>query len=296
MTNANPLSDLSDRLADAVARAAAALVVVKGRERLPATGIVIGSDLVLTADHVLERDDDLSIVTADGRALAATLLGRDPSTDLALLRVAELDGQAIRTATPRVGALALAVGRPGSDGPQASLGVIGAVSGPLRTPQGSVERVLRVDATPYPGFSGGALIDSTGAAYALFTTGLALGTPLGVPMDLALAIADQLRQHGAPRRGYLGIVSQPARLTAAHATLAGQDRGLLIAKVEDGSPAEKAGLLMGDTLLALGDVVTRDADALMVALRGDRVGKTVAARVLRAGAIANVNVEIGQRP
>jgi S1-C subfamily serine protease len=284
-------------MADAVERIGKSLVTVNGRARQSATGIAYASDLVLTADHVLERDDNLTIETPDGRKLNAQLVGRDPSTDLAVLRVAGLNVPAASAASStKVGQIALAVGRPSSEGVMASVGIVSQIGGPLRMGRGStLERFIQTDATPYPGFSGGALIDATGAAFGLFTTGLARGATLAIPMDIALRVADTLTKQGYVKRGYLGIVSQQVKLPPSQRADSANENGLLIVRVEDGSPAEKGGLLVGDILLSIDGQAITDADDLLALLTGERVGKPVAVKVMRGGAAQTLNVTVGQR-
>lgn len=296
-SGANDLGALSSQMADAVERVAASLVTVYGRDRQAATGIVIGDGLILASDHTLERDDNLQIQTPDGRKLPAHLGGRDGSSDLAILKVADLNmPTATAAAAPRVGQLALAVGRPAPGGPMASLGVISAVSGPLRLGNGrALERYLRTDATPYPGFSGGALIDLSGAVAGILTTGLARGATIAIPFDLALGVAETLGKLGFVRRGYLGVVSQQVKLPSAQRAGLTQETGLLVVRVEEGSPAEKGGALMGDIIVSVEGVTVADADDLLGALSGDRVGRTVAVGVIRGGTLSTANIVVGER-
>jgi S1-C subfamily serine protease len=162
---AHLLRTLSNQMADAVERVSPSLVLVNGRQRQPGSGIVYAPDLILTADHVLEREEDLTIQTHDKRTLPVQFVGRDLASDLALLRVTEsgLTPAVAASQAARVGQLALAVGRASEEGPMASSGVVSSIGGPLRTGRGVVlERYIRTDATPYPGFSGGPLIDVEG--------------------------------------------------------------------------------------------------------------------------------------
>jgi len=293
----NALVALSQAMADAVERIAKSLVMVNGRPRQPATGIVYDADLVLTADHVLEREDNLTVQTHDGRVLGVQIIGRDASTDLAVLRAANLGvPSASAAADARVGQIALAVGRPSADGVMASLGVVSKVGGPLRMGRGSatLERYIQTDATPYPGFSGGALVDATGAAFGLLTTGFGRGAPIVIPMEVALKVARTLTRQGYVKRGYLGIVSQQVKLPPTQRSSA-QEYGLLIVRVEENSPAERGGLLIGDILLAVEDQAINDADDLMAALHGDRVGKPVTIRVSRGGVVQTLSVVVGQK-
>ncbi|MFV9505947.1 MAG: S1C family serine protease [Oscillochloridaceae bacterium umkhey_bin13] len=291
------LGALSSQMADAVERVGAALVQVRGRARGPATGIVVAPDTVLTADHVLERDEDLSVETPDGRVLAARLAGRDHASDLALLRVTDLgmDAATFSERPARVGQIVLAVGRPGSS-PMASFGIVSAVGGPLRGRRGAVlEQFVQTDAIPYPGFSGGALTDAGGVVVAVLTTGLAGGVALGVPAALAQRIAQTLGSSGFVKRGFLGISSQPVELPEGQRAGLSQERGLLVVRVEPGSPAAQGGLLIGDVLTALDGHPLTDTDELQALLTGERVGKPVAVQVLRGGMIVTATVTVGAR-
>jgi S1-C subfamily serine protease len=292
------LSVMSTQLADAVERAGGAQVRVDGRARRPSTGTVWAPELVIAAEHAIEREDGIEVEAPDGRRLPARLAGRDVPTDLAVLRVPGLDAAAaVRAAEPaRVGQLVLAVGRPGAAGVMASLGVVSAVLARVRTERGGlVEECLRTDATPYPGFSGGALIDATGAVLGILTTGLIAGVPLAVPARLAWQIAETLARQGAVSRGYLGIGSQPVRLPPAQRGPTGREAGLLIVQVAAGTPADRAGLLVGDVILALDGRAVARAEDLQALLLGDRVGATVAVELIRGGARVTVPVTIGTR-
>jgi S1-C subfamily serine protease len=290
------LSAMSSQLADAVEWVGPALVQVNGRSRHPSSGTVYAPDLVLAADHAIERDEDLTVETGDGRALGARLAGRDPASDLALLRVAGLGlGPAVpATANPRVGQFALAVGRPSEGELMASIGVVSATGGPLRTARGLLERYIRTDATPYPGFSGGALIDAGGAVVGLFTTGLVGGVPLAVPVALAWRIADTLARQGYVPRGYLGIGSQPVRIPPGQRAGLTRESALLVVEIAAGSPAERGGVLLGDLLIALDGQPVEDAESLQALLVGERVGRSVPVEVIRGGTRTILLITVGQ--
>ncbi|HVA24975.1 MAG TPA: trypsin-like peptidase domain-containing protein [Chloroflexota bacterium] len=289
MATNNSLTDLSNQLADAVETAAKALVTVKGRARQSASGVVYAPGLVLTANHVLERDEDLSIVEPGGASMPAQLAGRDPATDLAVLRVAGLDlPPATAGGAARTGQLVLAIGRPG---PMASFGIVSFVGGPLRTGRGlSLEQFIRTDATPYPGFSGGPLIDASGAVLGITTTAFG-GAALAIPQTLAWRVAAALTEHGTPKRGYIGISSQPVRMPAGSK----QESGLLVVNIEDNSPASKGGLMLGDILIALDGQPAGDTDDLLQLLSGERVGKAMKLEVIRGGKPEIVELTVGQR-
>jgi serine protease DegQ len=296
----NLLTALSDSMAAAVEKAGAATVLVDGRRRYPASGIAVAADRILTADHVVEREEDIRVVLPDGSQTKAVLVGRDAGSDLALLRLESPLAIAAEAApqAARLGQLVLALGRPNSDGVQASLGVISAVGGPVRTNRGGLlERYLRTDAIPYPGFSGGPLVDTTGRVVGLNTSGLARGASLAIPVGLAWQVAETLAQHGSVRRGFLGVRSQPVAVLPAQQKSLGREQsaGLLLVAVESGSPAESGGLIVGDILVGLAGQPVEDPDELLVRLSGEVVGKPTPVEILRGGQPATVTVTIGER-
>ena len=293
------LSALSDGMADAVERISPAVVRVNGRRRRSGSGVVYAPEMVLTASHVLEREEDLSVVDHDGKTLPARFVGRDPSTDLAVLRVEGLDAEPAKAAegNARIGQLALAVGRSGrSDGPSASLGVVSSAGGPLRTWRGGrLERYVQTDASPYPGISGGALADARGNVLGVLTTGLSRGAALAIPADLAWRVAGTLSERGSLKRGYLGILSQPVRLPDAKGAGLTQGGGLLVVGVEEGSPAGRGGVIIGDIVATLDGQPVEDTEDLLVLLAGERVGRPVPVKVIRGGEPKTLEVTVGER-
>lgn len=296
----NPLIALSDAMVAAVEKAGAATLMVNARRRMPASGVAYAPDLILTADHVLERDEDIRVGLPDGSQVPATLAGRDPGSDLALLRLeSALAAQAEPVPQPaRVGQLVLALGRPSPQGIQASLGVVSAINGPLRTGRGSLlEQYLRTDAIPYPGFSGGPLVDAAGRVAGINTSGLARGASLAIPAGLAWSLAGILVQHGHIQRGFLGVRSQPVAIPAAQQQALGREQasGLLLVGVETDSPAEAGGLLIGDIIVAIAGNLVTDPDELAASLTGSVVGKPTPVEVVRGGKPATITVTIGER-
>ncbi len=296
----NTLVELSNAMADAVARAGASTVLVDARRRFPASGIAYAQDLIVTADHVVEREDEIRIQLPDGSETQASLAGRDSGNDIAVLK---LRGSIAAVAEPvqtegRVGQLALAVGRPTSEGIQASLGVISSVGGPVRTGRGSLlERYLATDAIPYPGFSGGPLVDAEGRVLGMNTSGLARGTSLAIPAGLVWQSAQILAEHGHIRRGYLGIRSQPVELPTQGQNGLGRNQasGLLIVGLESNSPAAQGGLMIGDILVGIAGQPVSDPDELLSRLSGNLVGKAVPVEILRGGQPVTLNVTVGER-
>ena len=291
------LSDLSNALAAATENAGAGVVRVEARPRLPASGIVWSADgVIVTAHHTVEQEDNIAIGLADGKTTTAKLIGRDPTTDLAVLRT-QATNLTTRTwadaAALKVGHMVLALGRPDAN-VMATLGVVSALGDAWRTPAGGrLDRYLQTDVVMYPGFSGGPLVDANGQLIGLNTSALLRGVSLTVPAATLKSVVETLLTKGHISRGYLGVGAQPVRLPEALAKQLNQETGLLAVSVEPGGPAEKAGIFMGDTLVALDGKPIRHLDDLLAALSSDRVGAKVAARVVRGGQLSDVSVVIG---
>lgn len=294
------LEQLSTAMADAVETAEKSVVQVKARGRMPASGILYAPDLVLTADHVVEREEDIPIALFDSTQLTAKLAGRDPSTDLALLRLSQpADHPAQRSPDPaRIGQIVLALGRPSIAGVEASLGIVSASGGPVHTGNGRMlERYIRTDTIPYPGFSGGPLVDASGRALGMNTSGIGRGVSVTIPAEIAWRIAESLAQHGKVRRAYLGVRSQPVELpeSARQALDRGQEEGLLLVSVEYNGPAGHAGLMIGDILVGIGDMAVSDHDTLYAQLKNDLVGRTETVQILRAGQLHSIKVKFKEK-
>ncbi len=292
------LSELSQALVKTVEAVGAGVVRVEARRRLPASGIVWSPDgVVVTANHVVERDD-IRIGLPDGRTVPARLAGRDPGTDLAVLRAEAKDLTPPAWAAPdtlQVGTLTLALGRPGQKA-LATLGILSALDEAWRTPAGGqVDRYLQTDAVMYPGFSGGPLVDTEQRILGLNTSALVQGFSLSIPATTVRLTVETLLAHGRVRRGYLGIGAQPVRLSEAVSRQVGQEAGLLLMMVEPRGPAERGGLFLGDILVALDGQPLHDMDDLLALLGNGRVGATVPARVVRGGELREMRVTIGER-
>ena len=293
----NIFSELSDAIANAVEAAGKFTVLVDARRRLPASGIAIAKDLILTADHVVEREEDIKVILADGKESNARLAGRDEGTDLAVLKLdSALASPAEISKTPaRVGQFVLAIGRTDKDKVESSFGTINAINGPIRTGRGGMlEQYIKTDFVSYPGFSGGPLINGEGQAYGINTSGFGGGGgAITIPMEIALKIADVLAKDGKIKRGYLGIRSQTVKIPADANRK--QETGLLIVGLEKDSPAEKSGLILGDILLGVNGVAIEHHDELFTRLSGDVVGKSTPMDVLRGGKLQVINVTVGER-
>ncbi len=296
----NALEQLSDSLAAAVQLAGESIVRVEGRRRLPSSGLLWpDGDLVVTAHHTIERRTDVRVGLPGGETVDAKVLGRDPATDIAVLRLPRKAGKTLtlaESAQVRIGHLALAVGRPG-EALQATMGIISAVEGAWRTPfGGQLDHFVQSDVVMYPGFSGGALVDAWGRLVGMNTSALVRGVALAVPGSSIQRVSQALVEHGRVRRGYLGVGVQPARLAKAVEASA-QTTGLLVASVEGGSPAEKAGILLGDVLLTMAGQPLTNMEDLLSTLSGEVVvGKASSIDLLRGGKSLSLQVTIGERP
>ena len=293
------LAALSDGLADAVAKVEPAVMRIYGRRGRSSSGVVHADGLVLTASHSVERDEDLSVGVPGGGTHEARLLGRDPSTDLAVLGVEGLGIGAAGAAEgeARVGQISLAVGRPArGEGIRASLGIVSAVGGPLRMGRGArLERYVQTDATPYLGLSGGPLVDSKGDVLGILTAAFGKGSAFAVPAELAWAVAKKLAEGGSIKRGYLGILSQPVRLPESQRAGLTQRGGLLVVGVEDGSPAGEGGVLLGDIITTLDGQPVEETEDLLRLLAGEKVGKEMPVGMMRGGELATVRLTVGAR-
>jgi S1-C subfamily serine protease len=287
--------EFSESLAAAVERAGASTVTVDARGRIPATGIVWSADgHILTAEHVVQREENLEVRLADGSSHAAAIVGRDPSSDLALLKV-EAGGLAVPewADSLKVGQLVYALGRPTTL--QATLGSVVALGGPERAGRRSLEAYIQSDVTMYPGFSGGPLIDLRGRVAGLNSSALARGASLALPVQVLRGLAGALERDGRIRRGFLGVTTQLVPLAEALARDLDQATGLMVIATEKDGPAERAGLLQGDVVVGLGGQAVAEIDDLQAALGPETVGRAVPVRLVRGGQVREVEVTIGVR-
>jgi S1-C subfamily serine protease len=293
------LNALSQSLASVIERIAPSIVRVEARRRHGATGIIWSAEgHIVTTHHAIEHEGTLTLGLADGRTVSAELVGRDPSTDLALLK-ADVPGLTPLSPTPlndlKVGHLVLAVGRPGRTA-RATLGIVSAFGEGWRTfAGGRIDRYLETDADLPPGFSGGALVDARGRFLGLLTAALSRTAAVVIPGETLTRVTQALQQHGGIRRGYLGVGAHPVRLPQGLWARAGSEGGLILLTVEPEGPAEKAGLMMGDVLVSLGGQPLHSIEELLGYLGDEKVGTQVQAKVLRAGEVREVPLTIGKR-
>jgi S1-C subfamily serine protease len=293
----SPLSSFSEAIADVVAAVAPSVVQVQGRRR-PGTGLAFDTDAVITNARALGREDHLKVRAHDGRTVDAELAGWDPSTGLAVLRAPELGIPAAPKSdgTPRVGHLVLAVARSWSNSVTASAGHIAVIGGPLRTGRRrSVEQVIRTTVPMHDGFAGGPLVDTDGRVIGISTAAAIRGFEVAIPASIAWATAADVLKRGRPTRGFLGIAGQAVELPERQRAGSSQERALLIVATTAGSPAEAAGVLVGDILLQFDGSPVQSTDDLLDLLAADRAGRTVSLALLRGGAPLSVQVTVGAR-
>lgn len=292
----NILVEFSNAMAEAAEKGGASTVMVNARRRMPATGIAYSADLILTASHVIEREEEITVTLSDGTEVNATIAGRDHGTDLALLR---LESPSAKPATiekdPKVGQLVLALGRPSNAGIEASLGVVSMVGGPVYTRHGAIEKYIRTDTTPFPGFSGGPLVDAEGKVVGLNSSGFGHGMAITIPADLAWKIAEQLATYGSVRRGFLGVRSQIVEIpeVVQKSLKREQVTGLVLIGVESDSPGQAAGLMVGDIIVAIDGRPVQNHDELLASLSSDLIDKSIPVEVLRGGQLQSIFVKIG---
>lgn len=296
MAEAATLAAWSSELAALIEGAARGAVQVHGRRRLPATGVVWSQNVVVTADHVLERDEEITVTGPDGTTVPATIAGRDPRSDVAVLRVDAPSWAPAHLASEgsvKVGNLAVAIGR-ATGSTQASSGMVNAVEGASR---GAAHGYIRADVQMLPGFSGGPLVDVNGAVVGMNTSRLAGGSHVAIPTAGVRTVVDTLLKQGSIKRAFLGISSQQVRLPSALASKLGreQETGLVTLKVEPESPAERAGLLVGDIVVAVAGQPVRDAEELQASLGHERVGVPTPISILRGGELQELTFTAVER-
>jgi S1-C subfamily serine protease len=292
------LASLSAELSGVVATLGPSVVRVEGRRRAASSGVVWSEDgVVVASHHAVDFDENVPMGLADGRGATAKVVGRDPGTDLAVLRVEASGLVPARwtAAGPRVGELVVSLSRPGRSA-RARLGIVSAAGGEWRAPSGErLESYLETDVALHPGFSGGLLASVSGEALGVNTAGLLRGVSLAVPEAAVKRVVEALLSRGRVVRGWLGIGTQPVALPADLRSRLGQPAGLIVLSVQPDGPAARAGLLLGDVLLRAGEEKITSPAALLPCLDADRVGQVLALSVLRAGEERSLTATVAER-
>ncbi|MCD6032465.1 MAG: hypothetical protein K0S78_4647 [Thermomicrobiales bacterium] len=297
----DPLPLLSDHLARNVAVIGSSIVAVHGRHGPPFSGFVWRRGAIVTAEEALEFDEDITITVPDGRRIGATLVGRDPTTDVAVLRSTESDDLAPLPASTRsdlgAGHLALAVGRR-PEGVIAHVGAVSVAGGPWRSMRGGhIARFLRLDLRLDYRAEGAALVDlRDGRAFGMAVYG-PRGSVLGIPMETIERVAERLLAHGRIGRGYLGLGLRPIRLDEETVRRLGVAKpyGLMVVSADVNGPAHKAGVLQGDVITAWDGQPVRRLGDVLERLGPDSVGHTATLSLVRAGQPASAQATIVER-
>ena len=286
---------MADAMAAVVESAGQSVVQVNGRRRIPASGLVWSAEgVVVTANHVV-RTEDVKVALPGGDRLDATLIGRDPALDLAVLRI-DRDGLAASSWSPeeelRVGAMVFALGRPGST-IQASLGILSALGEDWRLHGGArISHYVRADLVMYPGFSGGPIVDADGRVVGMSTSALSRDGGIALTRTTVEPAVSAILKHGSVPRGYLGVGVQTVQLPPVLRSELGQETGVLFNSVTPDSPAERGGLVVGDILVNFNDKPILGPDELAVVLRSDLTGEEAILRIVRGGELQLVTVEV----
>jgi S1-C subfamily serine protease len=280
---------------------------VNARWRNSSSGVIWRSGVIVTSDHTIRREEEIRVTLPDGRGVIAELAGRDPGTDLAVLKTDTAESPVARVALPdsiKTGNLALAIGRAAETGVNAAMGVVSNASGPWHTWRGGkLDRFLRLDVGLYPGVSGAAVVDAEGKLIGIATAGLSRTTLLAIPATTIDRVVDELLRRGHIARGYLGLGLQPialpehltAKLKMPPGSKAGA-AGLIVLSVEPEGPAGQAGVLLGDVLIALDGMPVTGTDDVQEFLTGERVSQPLKISLLRGGELTERVVTVGERP
>ena len=296
------LASLSDQLADAVARAAESLVSVHARPRLPSSGVHWRDGVVATTEATVKRGEGIGVTLPDGSRVSATLAGRDPGTDLALLRIPAGRLPVARRGDPatlRPGHLVLALARLGDDGPRAAFGAVSAVGGSWRSWKGGeIDHRLQSDVTLYPGFGGGPLVDVEGRVHGVNSGGLSRPFATTITAATVDRVADEVLERGYVARGWLGIAMHPVRFNPGARERLGlaHDAGLVVLSVEADAPAARAGVLVGDVVFAIDGQPVQSPEQVVDLLGTGAVGRTLILDLVRGGGRARAEIVVGERP
>jgi len=295
------LIELSNALAQITERAAPSTVAVHTEVRGSSSGVVWRPGVIVTAEHALRRDEEIQVTLPDGRVVPAVLRGRDSATDLAVLKCAEA-GTGLPefgdVALLKPGSITLVVGRTRASGPVAALGVVSLVTSERRTWTGAaLAPYIRLDVGLQPTAVGGVVIDAQGHASGMATTKFARFGAIAIPAHTVSLVVDTLLEKGRIPRGYLGIGLQPVRLPEAlrQSLQRNEKTAVIVLDVDPNGPAHKAGIVIGDILVSLGGRQVAQLGDIQSQLHGEVIGKPVAVKFIRGGAIQEVSILIGER-
>jgi serine protease Do len=291
------LEKLSTELSGIIRNISESIVLVQGR-RSPSSGIVWEKNLIVTADHLLPRQEEVQVAFSNGEAISALVAGRDPGTDLALLKTTtELKPVEKETSELSAGQLAVSIGRANRGRLLAVLGMISGSDGPYRNWRGgSLDRFIRLDVSPFPGFSGSALVLSNGKVSGMNTSVFSRHFGLTVPASNIERLVERLSKKGSIGKPYLGLMMQPVQIPKPLQEQSKTEIGLLVMGTEEGSPAEQAGIIIGDIVVRLNEKNVNSMDEIFEFLNAESIGKEVIIALMRGGKIQEFGVNVGERP
>jgi S1-C subfamily serine protease len=295
------LEALSNEFAEAAETVGGSVVAIYGRRWMPSSGIQWRKGVIVTANHTIRREEDIAVSYAGGKSSKATLAGRDPSTDLAILKASEDPGIPVPQFAEQVklGHFVLALGRSRGANLVASAGIIGGLSGEWQPRRGGrLDQHIRLDLELYPGFSGGPLVNAQGKVVGMNTRGLARGRGVTIPVATVNRVLDELLEKGHIARPYLGLAMQPVAIPESFRAKVSTSTSsaLLVVHVESAGPAEKAGIQLGDLLVEFQNKPVEDTGDIQELLSSAKVGDTANATVLRGGAPIKVSIKLEDRP
>jgi S1-C subfamily serine protease len=295
------LIELSNALATATERAAAHIVAVHTGPRGSSSGVIWRPGIIVTADHALRSDEEIHITLPDQQVVSASLVGRDATSDLAVLKCAETTSPVSAfgdAAGLAAGHLTLVVGRTRASGPVAALGAVSLAVAERRHWGGTIlSPYLRLDIGLQPTAIGGAAVDARGGVIGIATPKFARFGAIAIPNATVNRVADVLLSKGHVPRGYLGLGLQPVRLPSelSLAQRKGKTANIVL-DVAPESPAHKAGILIGDLVLSLDGHEVHHPGDVHSTLGPDSIGKTFVAQLLRGGELREVRISVTERP
>ena len=294
--NRNVLAELSTRLSAAVAQVGEHVVAIHARRRIPSSGVIWRDGVIVSASHTVRRDGDVRVRLSNGDDIQARVAGRDAATDLVVLRATDLKAQSVPRAdvsAATVGSLVLAVGRPGRN-VTASFGIVSADIEGWRGGLGArLDHLLRLDLAVYDGFSGGPLIAASGGIIGINNSAFARGGAATLPASIVDSVVDELLTRGHIRRPFIGVGVHPVALgsTLVERNKLTHNVGLVVISIADSQPADVAGILLGDVLVAVEGRYLEQPSDLVDALSSVPDGGSIRVTALRGGVAQEIIVE-----
>ena len=298
-TSESPLQALSKNLAEIAAQVGRSVVAVQGR-RFSSSGVAWREGVIVTSSESLKSEDNLIVTLPDNRTVPVTIVGRDPSTDVAILKLRDLElpvAEIGDSSALEVGHLVLAVGRTPEHGLAANLGVVSTAGGAWQSLSGgTIDRLIRLDLNLYSVGAGGALVDAAGRVVGFNTFG-SRRSIIGIPATTVDRVVDQLLAKGRVSRGYLGLGMQSIRIPESlrqQLSLSTQ-QGVIVINIEPQGAAEQGGVLLGDILIALEDEPVKDTRDVQAFLGASSIGQSLKAKLIRGGELIELTLIVGER-